>query len=128
TRNKVIAEIDRRHRARQSLRSKSVPNRLYLAGVRCFGSWKNAIEKAGLCYEEIAGVRRLSRNEVIQMIRQLLREGVSLNATFIKEHYSSLHGAAIKKHFPSSWAKALQAAGLDPGEHKKPRGKWDKKK
>lgn len=33
-------------------------------------------------------------------------------------------GSAVK-HFPKSWGKALRAAGLDPDQHKMPRGPWD---
>src|SRR5258708_18533815 len=40
--------------------------------------------------------------------------------------YGDLYCAAIKV-FPKSWGKALQAAGLDPMEHKKRRGRWEKK-
>src|SRR5258708_20101761 len=40
--------------------------------------------------------------------------------------YGDLYCADIKV-LPKSWGKALQAAGLDPMEHKKRRGRWKRK-
>jgi hypothetical protein len=120
----VVAEIRGIHEAGGCLRRNKVPVRLYEIGRRLFGTWRLAVEMAGLDYEEVTGVRRWNRERVIERIQQLAAAGVPLHATFIEQHYPFLHRAAVKL-FPQSWAKALRAAGFDPDEYKKPRGNWD---
>jgi hypothetical protein len=122
---KVIAAIRRLHREGRSLRGHHVPTRLCLAAGRYFGSWRAAVEKAGFDYEKVTGVRHWSPQKVIEAIQELAQRGVPLSATYVERHHAFLHTAAIKQ-FPRSWAKALRAAGLDPDEHKKRRGTWDR--
>lgn len=127
TRLKVVDQIRRRRQARRSLRANRVPDRLYLAGRRFFGTWKAAVEKAGLDYDSITARRRWNRDKIIRHIRELARDHVLLDATHIRRQYCDLFRAA-EKEFPKSWAKALRAAGLDPDEHKQRRGRWDRDK
>jgi hypothetical protein len=119
----VLAEIRRIHRAGRSLRRHQVSVSLYEVGRRLFGTWQAAVEAAGLNYEHASGVRRWSRAKVIARIRDLAADGVCLHATHVEECYPYLHCAAIKL-FPKSWAKALRAAGIDPEQHRMPRGIW----
>ena len=123
----VLNAIRRLHEKGVRLRRKKVPVRLYEIGRRLFGTWRAAVETAGLNYEEVSGVRRWRRKRVIERIQQIAAAGVPLNSTHVQQHYPFLHRAAIKL-FPHSWAKALQAAGLDPDEHKMARGTWDEQK
>jgi hypothetical protein len=127
TPRKVIIEIRRIHRAGERLNSQSVPVRLGLAGRRLFGSWEQALVSAGLDYEDATGIRRWDRARLIAAIRELAARNVPLSASHVEQHFPKLFHAAIKK-FPSSWAKALRAAGLDPDEHKLPRGRWTRAK
>jgi hypothetical protein len=123
-RRKVLAEIRRLHRSGESLRGKSVPVRLYMAARRFFGTWEAAVERAGLDYQDVSGVRRWSREKVIEAIRELADRGASLAATDVQRRFPYLFTAAVKR-FPYSWAKALRAAGLDPAAHRMPRCRWD---
>jgi hypothetical protein len=109
------------------LRRSTVSISLYEIGRRLFGTWQAAVEEAGLTYEEVSGVRRWSRRRVIERIRKLAADGVCLHATYIKRHYHFLYRAAIKL-FPSSWSRALRAAGLSPADHRMPRGDWNRSK
>lgn len=127
TPRKVVAEIRRIHRAGESLSCKDVPVRLYEAGRRLYGSWEQALAAAGLDYEEATGVRRWDRARVVAEILKLVAQGVPIHASHVEQHFPSLFNAAIKQ-FPRSWAKALRAAGLDPDEHKMPRGCWTRAK
>jgi len=127
TRSRLIAEIRRHHRAGVPLRITVAPVKLVRAGQRLFGSWKAAVEKAGLHYDDLLLLRRWSREKVIEMIQKLAGDGVPINGTHIRRRYPFLFAAAIVQ-FPSSWGKALRAAGFDPDEHKKRRGRWDKQK
>ncbi len=127
TYEKVLAEIRRRYQAGKSLRSKQVPNRLSKAAGRYFGSWGAAVQMASLDYDTITARRQWSREKVIATIQRLEADQVPLNAHWIGRRYGDLFRAAIKL-FPSSWAKALRAAGFDPLDHKQRRGRWNKKK
>jgi hypothetical protein len=126
TRATLLAEIRRVHRAGRSLRPRAIPVRLYLAGRRLFGTWQAAVGKAGLSYEEAFGLVRWTPDKVIVAIRLLAKRGVPLSASHVWDHYPTLYRVAVKR-FPFSWAKALQAAGFDPDEHKKPRGRWNRR-
>jgi hypothetical protein len=123
--DEVLSEIRRLHRAKKSLRGKNVPNPLFARGRRLFGSWKNAIEAAGFNYEQVTGVRRWSREKVIEIIKRLAGLGIPINASTIERQHFALYRAAIRL-FPLSWAKALKAAGFNPAEHKKTRNVWDR--
>lgn len=124
TRKRVIAEIRRRHRRGQSLRRHKVPHALHDAGWRLFGTWRTAIEKAGLNYDKIRLLRQWSRQKVIQYVQRLAAGMVPLSSKHIRENYPFLYSAGLKK-FPRSWSKVLRAAGFEPEHHKAPRDKWD---
>ena len=126
THEKILGEIRRRYQAGESLQSKQVPNSLMLAASRRFGSWGVALQMTGLDYDAITLHRHWDREKVIAEIRKLEADQVPLNSSWIKRRYGDLYRAAIKL-FPSSWGKALQAAGFDPFEHKKRRGRWTRK-
>lgn len=121
----LLAEIRRLHQAGKSIRSKMVPTRLSVAACRLFGSWRKAVEAAGFDYEQVTGVRHWSRKKVLEEIKRLATARVPLNSTNIQRNHSALHQAATKL-FPRSWAKALQAAGFDPAEHRLPKGVWNR--
>lgn len=76
-----------------------------------FGSWRKAIEAAGISYQEVCRYHRWDEQTIIRRVRELYEQGVPLNAKNIEEHDISLITAA-RRYF-SSWDKALQAAGLD---------------
>jgi hypothetical protein len=127
TERKLLTEIRRRHRSGQSLRDKDVPDRTNLAGRRLFGTWRAAVEKAGLKYEEVTGLVRWTRKKIVEAIRDLAAHDVPLSATYIQEHHGTLFNAAVKR-FPRSWGKALRAAGFDPDEHKVARSGWTRQR
>jgi len=124
TRKRVITAIKKRHRKHQSLRRNLVPAALHDAACRLFGTWRAAIEKAGLNYDHIRILRQWSRKKVIKYVQELAAQGIPITSKHIKEHYPYLYSAGIKK-FPRSWSKVLRAAGFDPAEHKVPPDKWD---
>jgi hypothetical protein len=124
TRKRVVAEIRRRHRNGQCLRRNKVPHALHDAEWRLFGTWRAAIKKAGLNYDDIRLLRKWSQKKVIRFVQELAAENVPISSKHIKEHYPFLYSAGIKK-FPRSWSKVLRAAGFEPEKHKAPQDKWD---
>ena len=112
TNEQILSEILRYYARSKPLR---VPVRLSLAARRHFGTFQSAVELAGLDYVEAMGV--FDRERVIATIKSLAAAGERLDSTHVRENHSALHSAAIRL-FPSSWSKALAAAGLDPAAHK----------
>lgn len=76
-----------------------------------FGSWRSALEAAGLDYDAIRRYRDWSDDEVLRKVRDLYAQGETLNAKKMEREYITLITAA-RRRFPS-WDRTLQAAGLD---------------
>ena len=113
----IVAEIRRRYHAEQDLSytSMSADNPTLLrAGVRYFGSWRAAIESAGLDYEEIRRYKVWTNERIIQRIRELHLSGHDLSWRHVSLCLDpALAAAAVKKHHFGSWQAALEQAGLD---------------
>lgn len=95
---------------------------LYLAACahRYFGSWRRAVEMAGLDHETMRESRIWTRPRILRTIRQLAQEGKPLGWAYIEEHQPGIYRAARRKENFGSWAGALQAAGVEPTS---PRGR-----
>lgn len=76
-----------------------------------FGSWKSALEAAGLNYDDIRRYRDWSDEEILRKVRDLYAQGQPLNAKSMERDNITLITAA-RRRFPS-WDRALAAAGLD---------------
>jgi hypothetical protein len=76
-----------------------------------FGSWRTALEAAGLDYDAIRRYRDWSEDEVLRRVRDLYAQGQSLNAKTMEKEQITLITAA-RRRFPS-WDRTLAAAGLD---------------
>jgi hypothetical protein len=76
-----------------------------------FGSWKTALEQAGLDYAQIRRYLDWSEEEVLRRLRDRHTEGKALNAKSMERENVPLITAA-RRRFPS-WDRALSAAGLD---------------
>lgn len=87
---------------------------LLRAATRYFGSWRSAIEFAGLDYEELRRYRSWSKERILENIRELHASGEDLSWRNVSTVVApQLAAAATKhKHF-GSWRGAVTAAGLD---------------
>ncbi len=103
------------------------PIKLVRAAEKLIGSWKKAVEEAGFDYDKLLLLNRWNRKKIITTIWKMAEDGVPLDATSIRQDNSPLFCAA-KLWFKGSWGSALEAAGIDPNEHKKHKGRWDRKK
>ncbi len=88
---------------------------LYLAACahRYFGSWRRAVEAAGLDHETMREGHIWTRTRILRTIQQLSQENKPLGWAYIEEHEPGIYRAARRKENFGSWAAALQAAGVE---------------
>jgi hypothetical protein len=107
--DEVIAQIkDRRLRGR-SLASSKVPRKLHDAANYYLGGWREAVEAAGIDYDEVRLTRAAySRHEIITTLRALAKSHPDMTKTELRRH-------RVKNGVETSFASlddALRAAGL----------------
>lgn len=86
---------------------------LLRAATRYFGSWRYAIEYAGVRYDEVRKYHSWSRERIIERIAELHRRGVDLSWRHVSAVVDpQLAAAATKRKHFGSWRKALEAAGI----------------
>lgn len=114
TPERVLAAIRQRAKPqRQGMHQGRVPNGLYTAARRHFGSYRAAAQEAGVDFEQLAGKRQWSRKLVVAEIRELARR----RRREPTGQPAVLRQAALR-HF-GSWSAAIRAAGLDPVEFRR---------
>lgn len=89
---------------------------LYLAACahRYFGSWRRAIEAAGLNHETMRESRVWTKTRIVRTIQEMQRTGKPLGWAYIEEHCPGIYRAARRKENFGSWNNALEAAGIQP--------------
>lgn len=89
---------------------------LYQAGCAYWGSWRKAIEAAGIRYDDVRVLvpnppYKWNKQKIIAIIRERFRAGKPLNSNHIQTKERLLYGAALK--YFGGWRQAIVAAGLD---------------
>ena len=98
---------------------------LLRAATRYFGSWRAAIEFAGLNYDDIRRYKTWSRDRILERIRELYTQGEDLSWRHVSTKVDpQLAAAATKRKHFGSWREAVAAAGLDYGLIRRYR-EWD---
>ncbi|MEM6820850.1 MAG: hypothetical protein AAF558_02750 [Verrucomicrobiota bacterium] len=98
---------------------------LLAAGIRYHGSWKNAVEAAGISYDDIRKYKDWSKDLIIAKVQELHQQGVDLSfRAMMLSKYNSMVYAAIRPNHFGAWKEALAAAGLSPDEIYRYRS-WD---
>ena len=93
-----------------------------------FGSYRAAIEKAGIDYAEVTRRPRWTKLAIIKLIKSARRAGEDLHWSAVTRRRDELGMAAFASLQPrlfGRWDKALQAAGLDADDVSMYR-KWDR--
>ena len=101
---------------------------LVSAAAYHFGSYRQAVEKAGIDYAAVIRRPRWTKAMIIQLIKQAKRKGDDLHWSAVTRRRDELGKAAFASLQPrlfGSWARALTAAGLDADDVSRYR-KWDK--
>ncbi len=98
---------------------------LLRAAARYFGSWRGAVEFAGLNYDDIRRYKTWSRDRIVERIRELHEGGEDLSWRHVSTNIDpQLAAAATKRKHFGSWREAVSAAGLDYGIIRRYR-EWD---
>jgi hypothetical protein len=88
-----------------------------------FGSWKSALEEAGLEAEEIYRYRSWDDDSILSEIKRLNEEGVDLSSKKMDETANPLIATARRRF--GNWGAAVERAGLDYTKIRR-RRRWDK--
>lgn len=110
----ILNEIRELHQKGADLSSKAMDeaqNPLIATARRRFGNWENAVRQAGIDYSAIRRRRRWTHQMILDGIRQLKQEGVSLQSAEARKANPALFAAACKPHFFGSWTRAIEEAG-----------------
>jgi hypothetical protein len=128
----VVLAILQRELGGASIRANAVKaddRPLFVAAIRLFRIWREALRAAGIKSEAVSGKRQWTPNLVLRLIRNTHLEGTSLNFRSVRKVDQSLVQAARKLW--GSWDNALLAAGYNPLDevggrqgHSGTRNKW----
>lgn len=118
TRRAIIEEIRQLHGAGDELNySSAEENHLNLvrAAAWHYGTWKRAIETAGLSYDDVSKYRRWTKERVVVGIREYHGAGGDLSWRVISaEGAPALAAAAVRVNIGfGTWYAAVTAAGID---------------
>lgn len=117
---RIIARIEELHRQEVDLSWRNVSERVdpQLAAAATkpnrFGSWRAAVEAAGLDYDAIRRYRQWDEERIIVSLRDLADQGIRLNSKEAQMEYVGLFAAAVRRF--QRWDRALEAAGLNSRE------------
>lgn len=101
---------------------------LVSAAAYHFGSYRKAVEQAGIDYAAVTRRPRWTKQAIIALIKTARREGEDLHWSAVTKRRDELGLAAFASLQPrlfGRWDKALQAAGLDADDVAIYR-KWDR--
>lgn len=128
SKDNIGAEIRRLYETGENLNYASIAKEhvaLLRAATRYFGSWRLAVEFAGLNYEDIRRYKTWNRERILERIRELYTQGEDLSWRHVSTQVDpQLAAAATKRKHFGSWRGAVTAAGLDYSQIRRYR-EWD---
>jgi hypothetical protein len=120
TRKNIVDEIRRLHADEVELNySSAEANHLYLVRAASwhYGTWRRAVEAAGLEYDSLSKYQRWDRKRIVARIRELHSEGYDLSWRAVSQEVDPpLAAAALRSNGFQSWRDAIAAAGLNIDE------------
>jgi len=128
---RIIEELRRYSRRGGDLSYNSLARKkqsLVSAAAYHFGSYRRAIEDAGIDYAEVVRRPRWTKQSIIRLIKDARRKGIDLHWSAVTRRRDELGRAAFASLQPrlfGKWDRALSAAGLDADEISRYR-KWDR--
>ena len=131
--NQILQTLKKLHKEGKDLSYTQLAKRmqpLVSAAAYHFGSYRSAVEKAGIDYATVVRRPRWTRPLIIGLIKNAKRKGDDLHWSAVTKRRDDLGRAAFASLQPrlfGSWDRALSAAGLDADEVNRYR-KWDKER
>lgn len=131
TKDEILKTLKRLHKSGADLSYNALADRrqsLVSAAAYHFGSYREAVERAGIDYASITRRPRWTRQMIIGLIKDARRRGDDLHWSAVTKRRDELGKAAFASLQPrlfGSWDRALHGAGLDADEINRYR-KWDK--
>jgi hypothetical protein len=128
---KILAALKKLHKQGTDLSYNALAKRvqsLVSAAAYHFGSYRTAVERAGIDYSEVVRRPRWTRASIIGVIKDAKRADKELHWSAVTKRRDELGKAAfasLQQRLFGSWDRALHAAGLDADEVNRYR-KWDK--
>lgn len=131
TKEKITEAIKALHRENVDLSYNRLAKKnqpLVSAAAYHFGSYRKAIEKAGIAYAKVVRRPRWTKQLVIAAIKLAKRDGIELHWSAVtrrKDELGKAAYAALQQRLFGSWDRALHAAGLDADDVARYRT-WDR--
>src|SRR3712207_6640538 len=133
TRDDILKALKKLHKSKADLSYNALAARqqpLVSAAAYHFGSYRKAVERAGIDYATVVRRPRWTKAAIINLIKQAKRQGDDLHWSAVTKRRDELGRAAFAALQPrlfGSWDRALHGAGLDADEVNRYR-KWDKER
>jgi hypothetical protein len=127
----IVTAIRKLHRDGDDLSYNALSRKmqsLVSAAAYHFGSYRLAVEKSGVDYDEVVRRPRWSKAAIIKLIKDSKRAGKDLHWSAVTKRRDELGKAAFASLQPrlfGGWDRALHAAGLDADQINRYR-KWTK--
>ena len=131
TKPRLLEELKRLGKAGTDLSYNALARKkqsLVSAAAYHFGSYRKAVERAGLDYADVTRRPRWTRQAVIGVIKQAKRDGRDLHWSAVtkkKDELARAAFAALQPRLFGRWDRALHAAGLDADDVSRYRA-WDR--
>jgi hypothetical protein len=129
--DEVVRALRKLHRSGADLSYNALAKRkqsLVSAAAYHFGSYRKAVEKAGVDYAEVTRRPRWNKAAIIALIKQAKRNDDDLHwsaVTIRRDELAKAAFASLQPRLFGSWDRALHAAGLNADEVNRYR-KWTK--
>jgi len=127
----ILRELRRLHRSGADLSYNALAREkqsLLSAAAYHFGSYRRAVEKAGIDYAEVIRRPRWTKQNIIRLIKEAKKRGEDLHWSAVTTRGDELSRAAFAALQPrlfGRWDRALHAAGLDADDVSMYRA-WDR--
>lgn len=131
TKHSIIAKLKHLHKSRADLSYNALARSqqpLVSAAAYHFGSYRQAIQKAGIQYRDVLRRPRWTKAGIVKLIKQGKRKSLDLHWSAVTRRRDDLGRAAFASLQPrlfGSWDRALHAAGLDAEDISRYR-RWDR--
>lgn len=131
TKDEIVKAVKRLYAQGRDLSYNAMASRqqaIVSAAAYHFGSYRKAVEKAGIDYAEVTRRPRWTRQKIISLIKDAKRKDEDLHWSAVTSRGDELGRAAFASLQPrlfTSWDRALTAAGLDADDINRYR-KWDR--